>query len=30
MAGWDERGYPTEEKLHELDLGWAVKDAGLG
>jgi len=30
MAGWDEGGYPTEEKLHELDLGWAVKDAGLG
>ncbi len=25
MAGWDsERAVPTREKLHELDLSWAV------
>ncbi len=30
MAGWDEGGSPTEEKLQELDLGWTIKDAGRG
>lgn len=24
MMGWDERGIPTPEKLHELDIGWAA------
>lgn len=24
MMGWDEKGVPTEAKLHELDLGWLV------
>jgi aldehyde:ferredoxin oxidoreductase len=24
MMGWDEKGVPSEAKLHELDLGWAV------
>lgn len=28
MAGWDERGCPTKEKLHELDLGWTIKNEG--
>lgn len=28
MAGWDERGHPTKEKLYELDLGWAVNNEG--
>jgi len=25
MMGWDERGVPTEEKLHELDLDWTIE-----
>jgi len=25
MMGWDENGVPKEEKLHELDVGWAVE-----
>lgn len=24
MMGWDERGIPTPEKLHELDIGWTA------
>jgi aldehyde:ferredoxin oxidoreductase len=29
MAGWDpERAAPTAEKLHELDLSWAVEELG--
>jgi aldehyde:ferredoxin oxidoreductase len=25
MVGWDEQGYPTAAKLHELGLGWVVE-----
>jgi aldehyde:ferredoxin oxidoreductase len=29
MAGWDERGRPTREKLEELALGWVADELGL-
>jgi len=25
MMGWDENGVPKEEKLHELDIAWAIE-----
>ncbi|RLG42022.1 MAG: aldehyde ferredoxin oxidoreductase [Thermoproteota archaeon] len=25
MMGWDENGIPTEERLHELDISWAIE-----
>lgn len=25
MSGWDAAGWPTEAKLHELDLGWVIE-----
>ncbi len=29
MVGWDERGYPTRAKLHELGIGWVADLIGV-